>query len=54
MQWKGWINGGEPFHKVFFECPDGALSDGDSGAVPVGTPVSVLTGFPATPFVRSP
>jgi hypothetical protein len=26
MQWKGWINGGEPYHKVFFECSDGSFS----------------------------
>jgi hypothetical protein len=26
MQWKGWINGGYPCHKVFFECSDGSFS----------------------------
>jgi hypothetical protein len=26
MQWKGWINRGDPCHKVFFECSDGSFS----------------------------
>jgi hypothetical protein len=34
MQWKGWINGDEPLHKVFFECLDGSFSS--VAAVTVG------------------
>jgi hypothetical protein len=28
MQWKGWINRGEPCQKVLFECWDGSISGG--------------------------
>jgi hypothetical protein len=34
VQWKSWIDRGEPCHKVFFECLDGALSS--VAAVTVG------------------
>jgi hypothetical protein len=40
MQWKGWINRGEPCHKVFFESSDGAFSG--VAAVAVGRHQLVL------------